>query len=452
METLSERNLEKWNNLSDFDKLEFLFNPLNPPDCIFVVGISEKEIQHIPCHKRVLMDVSLVFATMFDGKYLESESNCEIRLDDVEPIAFEQFKNFIYYGNKPILNSLNDCLQLIYLSQKYEINSLLNECLVTIKERMKYITVLNLAEFFNSPLFITHRALIQSINLMRENNDLLRTSQIYNIPAPRFIMLMDKLSSLLSKSELFQMVENYIEKNYMSQHVNNMNLNNGKLSYSVQHIITTLLSKINILNMSAKEFCAGPLHCSFIDPSTKLSLLVSISKGVLEKYTIRTEMIKSMLCGSSKDSNATDNGTTDNFGFQQQKHANPFALSPSKDSNAADNGTTDNFGFQQQKRANPFALSSSKDSNATDNRTTNIFQSRSIAVPFRRGSSKGSNATDYSTTNIFQSTRSAVPFGLGSSKGSNATDNRTTNIFQSTRSAVPFALSGSSKDSNATGN
>ncbi|XP_037947867.1 uncharacterized protein LOC119677693 isoform X4 [Teleopsis dalmanni] len=421
MATLSERNLEKWDNLSDFDKLEFLFNPLNPPDCIFVVGISEKEIQHIPCHKRVLMDVSLVFATMFDGKYLESESNCEIRLDDVEPIAFEQFKNFIYYGNKPILNSLNDCLQLIYLSQKYEINSLLNECLVTIKERMKYITVLNLAEFFNSPLFITHRALIQSINLMRENNDLLRTSQIYNIPAPRFIMLMDKLSSLLSKSELFQMVENYIEKNYMSQHVNNMNLNNGKLSYSVQHIITTLLSKINILNMSAKEFCAGPLHCSFIDPSTKLSLLVSISKGVLEKYTIRTEMIKSMLCGSSKDSNATDNRTTNIF--------------------------------QSRSIAVPFRRGSSKGSNATDNRTTNIFQSTRSAVPFALGgSSKGSNATDYSTTNIFQSTRSAVPFGLGSSKGSNATDNRTTNIFQSTRSAVPFALSGSSKDSNATGN
>ncbi|XP_037946264.1 uncharacterized protein LOC119677693 isoform X2 [Teleopsis dalmanni] len=451
MATLSERNLEKWDNLSDFDKLEFLFNPLNPPDCIFVVGISEKEIQHIPCHKRVLMDVSLVFATMFDGKYLESESNCEIRLDDVEPIAFEQFKNFIYYGNKPILNSLNDCLQLIYLSQKYEINSLLNECLVTIKERMKYITVLNLAEFFNSPLFITHRALIQSINLMRENNDLLRTSQIYNIPAPRFIMLMDKLSSLLSKSELFQMVENYIEKNYMSQHVNNMNLNNGKLSYSVQHIITTLLSKINILNMSAKEFCAGPLHCSFIDPSTKLSLLVSISKGVLEKYTIRTEMIKSMLCGSSKDSNAADNGTTDNFGFQQQKHANPFALSSSKDSNATDNRTTNIF--QSRSIAVPFRRGSSKGSNATDNRTTNIFQSTRSAVPFALGgSSKGSNATDYSTTNIFQSTRSAVPFGLGSSKGSNATDNRTTNIFQSTRSAVPFALSGSSKDSNATGN
>ncbi|XP_037949060.1 uncharacterized protein LOC119680086 [Teleopsis dalmanni] len=283
MEAISERNLEKWNNLSDFDKLEFLNHPLNPPDCIFVVGIAEKEIQRIPCHKRVLMDVSSVFATMFDGKYLESEPNCEIRLDDVEPIAFKQFKHCIYYGKKPILNSLNDCLQLAYLSLKYMFDSFLNECLAVIKERMQNVTILNLAEFFNSPPFITQRDLIQSIKLTRENNDLLRTSQVYNIPAPRFIMLMDKLSSLLSKSELFQMVENYVEKNYMLKQANNMDLNNGKFSCLVQHIIDTLLANINILNMSAKEFCAGPLHCSFIDTPTKLDLLVSISKGIVEK-------------------------------------------------------------------------------------------------------------------------------------------------------------------------
>ncbi|XP_037937024.1 BTB/POZ domain-containing protein 3-like [Teleopsis dalmanni] len=155
---------KNWSELSNVERYMFLEN--TPTDCTFIVGIAKDEIKRIQCHKKVLAECSEVFNSMFNGNYLESEENCEIRLNDVQPYVFEYFLNFVYWDDLPYESSVIELIQLDYL--------------------------------------------------VRWMKDILPSS-IYNLNLSSFVVVTKRLSEVLDKLKLFEMFEKYVLINFMQK-------------------------------------------------------------------------------------------------------------------------------------------------------------------------------------------------------------------------------------------
>ncbi|XP_037935517.1 uncharacterized protein LOC119669611 [Teleopsis dalmanni] len=263
---------KKWSELSFWCK--FLEN--TPTDCTFIVGFAKDEIKRIQCHKGVLAQCSDVFNSMFNGNYSESEENCEIRLNDVQPSVFEYFVNFIYWDVVPNTSSLKNIVQLSYLSDKYMIPSLSDKC-----QHLKnsYATLLEFVECLKFPISNTCINILNSVYL-RCNRGV--PSSIYNLNPTYFLLVFERLSIILGKLRLFEIMEKYVLTNFMIKETRVENVyDTDTLSISGANkiIMQKLLSVIKLEDMTAKEFLDGPMKSTLIDAHTKLNLLINISEN-----------------------------------------------------------------------------------------------------------------------------------------------------------------------------
>ncbi|XP_037931767.1 uncharacterized protein LOC119666558 [Teleopsis dalmanni] len=270
---------KKWSELSKFERCKFLEN--TPTDCTFIVGFAKDEIKRIQCHKGVLVQCSDVFNSMFNGNYSESEENCEIRLNDVQPSVFENFVNFIYWDVVPNTNSIKNIVQLSYLSDKYMISSLSNKC-----QHLKgnYVTLLEFVECLKFPISNTCINILNSV-VLRCNRGV--PSSIYNLNPSCFLFFFERLSKTPFKLMLFEIMQKYVFINFMKKETRVENVhdtdNTDTLSISGANkiIIKQLCSMIKLEDMTAKEFVDGPMKSSLIDAHTKLNLLIKISENYI---------------------------------------------------------------------------------------------------------------------------------------------------------------------------
>ncbi|XP_037934004.1 BTB/POZ domain-containing protein 6-B-like [Teleopsis dalmanni] len=280
--TMSSNDLKKWNELSELERLDFIKN--SATDCIFIVGKTTDEIQRISCHKKVLAECSDVFSSMFSGNYFESEKNYEISLDDVSPRAFQFFVTFIYFGVYQGKNSMKDLAQLAYLSDKYMICPLSTACETEIKDKLKCaITLSELVELLKYQVFRQYHKMIESLQLKWDYDDFRLSSPMHNLCASGFTVLLKKLSKILSAADLFEIVENYVTFNFI-QEKNDKNLHDTEImSGSNTIIIELFLSKVRFQDMTAAEFCGGPIKSSLLNVNRKLNILIEISKKYIPK-------------------------------------------------------------------------------------------------------------------------------------------------------------------------
>ncbi|XP_037932097.1 uncharacterized protein LOC119666891 [Teleopsis dalmanni] len=278
---------KKWSELSKMEKYMFLEN--TPTDCTFIVGIAKDEIKRIQCHKKVLAECSEVFNSMFNGNYLESEENCEIRLSDVQSYVFEYFVNFVYWDEMPSTCFKIEHLQLSYLSDKYMISSLSDICEESITNR-GFVTVFELVECLKFPISDKCMEIVFKSAVFNADPKVLPSS-INNLNLSSFLVLFEMLSTILSKPKLFEMVEKYININFMAKKKYVKNVNDIEILSGVNKIIIKkLLLKIKLEDMTSREFVDGPMKCSFIDAHTKLNALIEISKRYipeLPKFTCK---------------------------------------------------------------------------------------------------------------------------------------------------------------------
>ncbi|XP_037946298.1 uncharacterized protein LOC119678508 [Teleopsis dalmanni] len=278
---MSSNTCENWKDLSSKQRLTFIQNPANLTDCNFIVGKAPGEIRHFPCHKKVLSQFSEIFKSMFAGRYMESKEASKIILNDIQPNAFQHFVNYIYFDILLDSISLGDLMELAYLSEKYEFSGLSDKTQDLLKTKGKTpVSILEFARILETPLVKNYNEIIDAIKLRLEKNELMRSSQIYDMASPKFLLLMDKLHKDIPTLDHFSMVENYVEKNFMPKKRNasekqicGIDFLNG----SEKMIIERLLLIIEPENMTPKKFCDGPLNSSFISAQTKLDILTKIA-------------------------------------------------------------------------------------------------------------------------------------------------------------------------------
>ena len=76
------------------ETLASLFSTDKLADVYFNVGIKEKK--RIPAHRIILSSRSAVFERMLNGPMIESHSNSDIEVPDMEPDAFLAMLRFVY--------------------------------------------------------------------------------------------------------------------------------------------------------------------------------------------------------------------------------------------------------------------------------------------------------------------------------------------------------------------
>lgn len=86
-----------------------------PPGHIQMISLLSDQIQTIPAHKYVLATGSSVFYAMFYGGLAEDKE--EIRVPDVEPIAFLTLLRYMYCDE--ILLEPDNVLATLYVAKKY---------------------------------------------------------------------------------------------------------------------------------------------------------------------------------------------------------------------------------------------------------------------------------------------------------------------------------------------
>lgn len=99
-----------------FDNEEF-------SDVTFLVGPDEEKAWRFPAHKLILSISSPVFQTMFDSSLAEGKKHPEVRVTDVQPLAFENLLRYIYTDVLP-LSSIKSVLLTLYAAHKYMVSPL----------------------------------------------------------------------------------------------------------------------------------------------------------------------------------------------------------------------------------------------------------------------------------------------------------------------------------------
>ncbi|XP_041373524.1 BTB/POZ domain-containing protein 6-like [Gigantopelta aegis] len=97
-------------------------------DVTFKVGEHKKSIE---AHKLILCSRSRVFEAMLTGPMAEQGS---IVIPEVDPDIFEQFLTFLYTDD--VITDGNNVIGLLYVSKKYDVNTLEEKCLTYLETSM----------------------------------------------------------------------------------------------------------------------------------------------------------------------------------------------------------------------------------------------------------------------------------------------------------------------------
>lgn len=119
-------------------------------DCYFTVSGKK-----FPAHKYVLATGSTVFYAMFFGGYVETTSNNEIDVPDVDPEAFMTMLKYLYCDEID-LNAEN-VLSTLYAAKKYLVPALANACVSFLEQSLtarNACLLLSQARLFSEPALV----------------------------------------------------------------------------------------------------------------------------------------------------------------------------------------------------------------------------------------------------------------------------------------------------------
>lgn len=99
-------------------------------DCKFIVGPNDETAETIIGHKVFFVLESPVLEKMLtNDKFVEGGENSQIRIEDIDPHDFKNFRNIIYNSTKISKLSISEIIILYGICKKYMITGIANECI-----------------------------------------------------------------------------------------------------------------------------------------------------------------------------------------------------------------------------------------------------------------------------------------------------------------------------------
>lgn len=195
------------------DRCEFLFNKDILSDVKFVIQVasdiseSKKSKQVISAHKFVLSISSPVFYTMFYGELPETRDFVE--LPDCGYDSLLEFFRYIY-SDKVNLNG-NNVMQLLYLSKKYMVPSLADECTEFLKSQLypsNVFSVLPIAELHKEEKLAEHCWML----IDRQSKVALESDEFETIDRSLLQAVVERDSLNITEVKLFDAVDRWATK------------------------------------------------------------------------------------------------------------------------------------------------------------------------------------------------------------------------------------------------
>ena len=162
---------------------------------------AKKSKMAIPAHKFVLSICSPVFFAMFCGKMTEKSDSVELL--DCEYEAVLEMLRFMY-SDKVELNESN-VMQVLYVAEKYMVNSLVDECIEFLEEQLNagnVLWVLSHAQQYDKTDLVAH--CWEEID--RDTHAVLKSAEFASIDRRVLEEIVTRDSLTISEIELFKAV------------------------------------------------------------------------------------------------------------------------------------------------------------------------------------------------------------------------------------------------------
>lgn len=156
------RRTEKINKLLDDELLV---------DCKFVVGPDDSTAETIVGHKVMFILESPVFEKMLTGNFIEAKNSHEIRITDVLPQHFKNFRFMVYNNDLSNLSKFSneEIMELYRIANTYMVASISRNCLQFLKSTLRDSTVERLITLFEFACEIDDKSLRSNIETVRNH-------------------------------------------------------------------------------------------------------------------------------------------------------------------------------------------------------------------------------------------------------------------------------------------
>ncbi|XP_064545128.1 kelch-like protein 41a [Drosophila montana] len=310
-------------------------NDSNFTDCVIIVGATT-----FKCHKLILSHASEFFKRMFLGDFKEAISG-RIYLEDISPITFNIFRDYIYTYEKNILNecTTQTIIDLFVCGNRWLVPSIMDDCLNILTERAISMKVEDLIDLFE----LGHS--FDSKNLIKEVSAVLTSKHYKHLFCDKVLILsyhafseyISVTAKLKTEIERYKMIAKYLELNgfldestmanesvesSIKQKSGDFEINNNNIKkdetngekmeiidaeseceskkpdcQSIKHkekYVQGLLGSINYTKMSGDEFYEGPGKSKFLTQEAKYEILYKIQSRRISRLNVLLNQYRAM--------------------------------------------------------------------------------------------------------------------------------------------------------------
>ncbi|KAH8296239.1 hypothetical protein KR054_003520 [Drosophila jambulina] len=232
------------------------------------------------CHKVILGVASEFFKRSFLSGFKESSTG-EIVLTNVKADTFEKFRMYVYTYSEETLRSYSneDIISLMECANMWMVEPLKKACHNIIQNRLPRMPFADLLLYFEFAHHVKEEALIKDTVTQMQS----RYSQVAKLPDEVYQLGSDVFREFLivmkSMREItrYQLVEKYVAIHGFVLNINDLQKWEPKAINT--EYVKSLLSLINFLQMTAREFYHGPGKSKMMTFEEKFNLLYSITQA-----------------------------------------------------------------------------------------------------------------------------------------------------------------------------
>ncbi|XP_062590225.1 kelch-like protein 30 [Saccostrea cucullata] len=262
-----------------------------------------------PCHKVVLAALSEYFETMFESRFKE-EKEREIDIE-LSPKQCGNLLDFIYTG-QDTWDTVDDAIDMLHISQMYQIRSLKNQCLQYLMKNIDKKYCIRMWEV----------AKLLGLKDLEEKSSVIISKEFAMVSATKDFLLLNQMESvveLLSKRDL-NAQEETIVKAGLSWIESDFEHREDYINY----ICETLQTKSSLLEILVTEENFPQLHNSTVFKNAMdTDVIYARSKGDRNRDAVRLDIEECLVILGGSDGGSNRNVTC--FGFRQKKW---FTLPP----------------------------------------------------------------------------------------------------------------------------
>ncbi|XP_065361485.1 uncharacterized protein LOC135955111 [Calliphora vicina] len=285
-----------WQDAGRSEKITKLLDIGLLADCKFVVGPEDATAETIIGHKVMFILESPVLERMLTGNFVEAEKDKEIRITDVDPNDFKNFRYLVYNNDSSNLSkfTFEEIMNLYRVSDKYMSLSICQKCINFLKSSLKGLPLDRLITLFDFACGLEDKHLQAAIEMCISNcREVLMGDKLNELSSKVFydyVLFVSKLPTPPKPIIIFNAIDSYFKHNrLMGKYENETNMDKNadlKDKNDVDNIHSFKRMLLNLVKFDAmlpEEFISGTEQSDLLEAQIKFDILSSLCTQDVEE-------------------------------------------------------------------------------------------------------------------------------------------------------------------------